>query len=254
MTFFINEEQSHTHSLELLNGLYEYSEFMESIVSMVDLGCGNGRDIEWWATRTTNEDNPKPLNINCVGVDILPGLLVAHEYSNITYQKTDFEETITPPNSRKFDVLWCHDAFQYCVNPLSTLAKWKQIANDNAMLVLTVPQTTNVKQTRFDFTQPSGVYYHYTLVNLIHMLAVSGWDCQSGFFLKRPTDPWINIIVYNRESQEPLNPKTTSWYELAEKKLIPDSAAESVFRHGCLKQQELLLPWLDHSLSLLGQQ
>jgi len=66
---FANAEASHQHSLETLNMLQEYDEFMESIGTLIDLGCGSGLDTEWWATRVTREDNPRPLNIQCTGVD-----------------------------------------------------------------------------------------------------------------------------------------------------------------------------------------
>ena len=64
MSLLANPAQSHAHSQQTLNALYEYDDFMESIATMVDLGCGTGLDLEWWATRTTRDDNPQPLNIN----------------------------------------------------------------------------------------------------------------------------------------------------------------------------------------------
>ena len=61
---FAHPGDSHQHSLETLNQLYEYDDFMLSLRTMVDLGCGSGDDLAWWATRTTRDDNPQPLNIN----------------------------------------------------------------------------------------------------------------------------------------------------------------------------------------------
>ena len=92
MKKFITAEESHQHALETLNQLQEYDEFMESIQTFVDLGCGDGLDLEWWATRTTREDNPQPLNIKCTGVDLTSDLPKAKEYANITYQQNNFEE------------------------------------------------------------------------------------------------------------------------------------------------------------------
>ena len=137
---FRNAEESHAHSLKTLNTLYEYDDFMASIGTMVDLGCGSGLDLEWWATRTTREDTPQPLNIDCIGVDQAPQLTVAKQYSNITYQSVDFETTIIPKKKKLFDVLWCHDAFQYALNPIETLSRWWHIASDDAMLAIVVPQ------------------------------------------------------------------------------------------------------------------
>lgn len=253
MSLLANAEQSHAHSQQTLNALYEYDDFMESIATVVDLGCGTGLDVEWWATRTTRDENPQPLNIKCTGVDVLDELLIAHSYPNVTYQKTDFEGSIYPPGNNKFDILWSHDSFQYAVNPVTTLGNWWNIASDGGMLAIIVPQTTNIHRHKLAFTQESGCYYHYTIVNLIHMLAVSGWDCRHGFFLKNPRDPWLHAIVYKSE-HPPMNPRTTTWFDLMEKKLLPESADQSVYAHGELRQQDLVLPWLDHSLTSFAQQ
>ena len=250
---FRNAEESHTHSLNTLNMLYEYDDFMASIGTMVDLGCGSGLDLEWWATRTTREDTPQPLNIDCIGVDLQTQLAVAKKYANITYQSTDFETKIYPKKKTLFDVLWCHDAFQYTLNPIGTLSQWWHIASDGAMLAIIVPQTTNYHSRQQRFTQSTGVYYHHTLVSLIHMLSVAGWDCRSGFFKKESNNPWLSAVVY-KSSHKPMDPKTTSWYELAEKNLLPESADACINRYGELRQQELILPWLDKSLMHLGLQ
>jgi SAM-dependent methyltransferase len=250
---FRNAEESHAHSLNTLNMLYEYDDFMSSIGTMVDLGCGTGLDLEWWATRTTREDVPQSLNIDCIGVDLMPQLSIAKKYPNITYQSVDFETTIIPKKKKLFDVLWCHDAFQYALNPIETLSRWWHIANDGALLAIVVPQTTNFQARQQIFSQSNGVYYHHTLVSLIHMLATAGWDCRAGFFKKNLDNTWLHAVVY-KSSYEPMNPKTTSWYDLADKKLLPESADRCINQHGELRQQELLLPWLDKSLMHLGLQ
>jgi len=253
MSIFATHKDSHSHALETLSQLQEYDEFMESIQTMVDLGCGTGLDLEWWATRATREENPKPLNIKCTGVDMLDQLPVAHCYPNITYQKTDFEGKISTPAKNKYDVLWSHNSFQYTLNPVQTLSNWWHIASDGGMLVIVVPQTTNIHHHKLAFTQESYSYHHHTLVSLIHMLAVSGWDCRAGFFLKRPQDLWLHAVVY-KSNHAPLDPRTTSWHTLSEMGLLPESAARSVYAHGELDQRDLVLPWLDQSLSDLSQQ
>ena len=253
MSLFADSRASHKHSLEILNALQEYDDFMESIATLVDLGCGDGLDLEWWATRTTRDDVPKPLDIKCVGVDTLDNFGMLRKYPNLTYQKTDFEGTIHTLGTQKFDVLWSHDAFQFAINPIQTLSNWWEIASDNAMLVITVPQTTNIHRHKLAFTQESFCYYHYTLANLIHMLAVAGWDCRSGFFKKNPQDPWLSAVVYKSE-HKPMDPRTTDWHRLSELKLLPESADHSVYSHGELDQRDLILPWLDHSLTVMNQQ
>lgn len=249
--FFRNPEASHAHSLQTLNWLYEHDDFMASIGTLVDLGCGPGLDLEWWATRTTRDDNPEPLNIQCTGIDLVDTPVIAKKYTNITYQQSNFEHQIHTPAKKKYDVLWCHDTFQYVLNPLETLKLWYNIAEPGAMLCLILPQTTNIHYRNLSVIQPTG-FYHYTLVNLIHMLAITGWDCASGFFLKRANDPWLHAVVY-RSDTEPMDPNT-SWYKLAETGLLPKTAEVSINKHGYLDQQDLVLPWLDKNLVWYGQQ
>ena len=92
---FRNAQESHAHSLQTLNTLFEYDDFMESINTVVDLGCGSGMDLEWWATRTTRDDQPTPLNIQCTGVDLANQLSLTQKYSSIRYQQTNFENNIS---------------------------------------------------------------------------------------------------------------------------------------------------------------
>lgn len=249
---FRNAEESHQHSLQVLNDLYEHDDFMASIKYLADIGCGQGLDLEWWATRTTRDEVPQPLNIDCIGIDLAPHLSIARKYKNVTYQQADFETTIYPKANTRFDVIWCHDSFQYAINPIQTLTNWRDILDDNGMLAMVVPCTTNVEGRHLNFVSPDLNYYHYTLVNLIHILAVSGWDCSSGFFKKLPNDPWVSVIVY-KSPHGPQDPRTTTWYQLAELGVLPESAVKSINRFGYLRQQDLTLMWLDKSLTWYGQ-
>ena len=71
--------------------------------------------------------------------------------------------------------------------------------------------------------------------------------------MKKPNDPWIHAAVY-KSQHAPLDPKTADWHQLAEMGLLPDSAAHSVYTHNQLRQQDLVLPWLDKSLNVMGKQ
>ena len=243
---FAHSEDSHLHSLQVLDQLYKYDDFMLSIKTVLDLGCGSGEDLAWWATRATRDETPRPLNIQCTGVDLAPKLKLTRKHSNIFYQFSDFESTITPTPSG-FDVLWCHDSFQYAHAPVKTLSNWWHLASPGAMLCLAVPVTQRIHRGQLDYYLPSGCYYHYTMVNLIYMLATAGWDCRGGFFKQTPADPWIHAIVY-KSDQEPQDTRTTTWHKLSELKLLPESADLSIFAHNYLRQQDLIVPWLNHSL------
>lgn len=249
---FRNPQESHEHSLKTLNMFYEYDDFMESVGSVIDLGCGGeALDLQWWATATTRDDTPVPLNIQCMGIDLLDRISDQAREFKIGYQKIDIETW--NETKKRYDILWCHDVFQYMINPMQCLRNWRNLAADDGMLVLILPQTTNIEFNDLAFDQPSGCYYNHTMVSLIHMLAVTGWNCHAGFFKKQPDDPWLHAVVYKSEL-DPLDPAKTSWYNLAEKNLLPQSAADSINKHGYLRQRDLLLPWLDKSLTWMGQQ
>lgn len=248
---FTTPANSHQHSLKTLNLLYEFDDFMESVGTVADMGCGSeGLDIEWWATRTTrDEENPEPLNIKCTGIDLVSGTRSARDHKNIVFLQRDFENF---DDEMEFDVIWCHDSFQYSLNPLNTLANWWHKLTPGGMMILILPQSTNVEFNELAFDQWSGSYFNHTIVSLMHQLSVNGFDCRDGFFKKAINDPWIHAIVYKSE-HEPMNPKEMNWYKLDELELLPESASQSLKRFGHVRQRDLVLPWIDKSLAWFGQ-
>lgn len=248
---FSSPEESHSHSLHTLETLYEYDDFMESVGTLADMGCGSGLDLEWWATRTTRDERRQPLNIRCTGIDLADELPMAKKYANMFYQRQDFETEDIRIHKKKFDVIWCHDAFQYVIDPFRVLQQWHRVMNPDGMLVLILPQTTNIEFKRQIFDQRDGVYWNWTMVSLIHVLAVSGFDCAGGFFKKNHNDPWLHAVVY-RSSQEPRDPRATRWWDLADAGLLPQSAVDSLKKCNHVRQRDLILPWLDKSLTSLA--
>jgi len=249
---FKNSQESHNHSLQTLNVFYEHDDFMESVGRVVDLGCGlDALDLQWWARATTRDDSPIPLNINCTGVDQLDRICDPARKAGIAYTRLDIESWQS--TKRQYDVLWCHDVFQYMINPMQCLRHWWNITALDGMLVLIFPQATNMHFNTQAYDLPTGWYYNHTLVSIIQMLAVNGWDCRNGFFKKLPGDPWIHAVVY-KSSHAPMDPKTTNWYRLAELGLLPTSAVDSLNRHGIVRQRDLVLPWLDKSVASMAQQ
>jgi len=251
-TSFSSQQLAHDHSVKnILTEIYKHNEFMESISRMVDLGCqSEGLDLQWWANAETNDDSFTPLEIKCTGVNSIDKLIVKHK--GITFQKgnvQDFNKTKKP-----FDVLWCHDTLQYLTNPYQALANWWHVAAQDAMMIIAVPQTTNVEFNMLEYNAQMNHKHHFTMPMLIYMLAVNGWDCKSGFFKKDIGDPWMYAIVY-RSDVEPMDPAITNLYNLAEDtELLPESAVKSIHKYGMLRQRDLLLPWLDKSNMWMEQQ
>ena len=235
------DNESHQHSLTILRELAEYTEFMESISTVLDVGSDVGYDLNWWATKTTDIEDI-PLNIKCTGIDIKQRFDNKFKRHNIETVEDNFEDSKLKKN--QFDVIYAHNVLQYAVNPLQTLSHWWDLARDNAMLVIAVPESTMIERNAIVADQFSHDYHHWTTVSLIHHLAVNGWDCKEGMFKKERNSPWIYAVVYKQPKFKKLDYRTTTWFDLAEKELLPQSAVESINANGFLRQQDLQLMWL----------
>ena len=245
-----NAHDSHAHSLETLNLLYEYDDFMSNLKIIVDLGCGAGLDSKWWASLSDREEPPEPHNYKVYAIDtnikqIEPSIL--EENPNIIPIESNFEYHHL---TEKADFLWCHDAFQYAVKPLQTLANWNNMLNLNGMMIITIPQLQSYQYNRIVTRSISGCYYNHNVVSLMYMLAVSGFDCRDCFFIKNENSPWISAAVYKSQIAD-MDPAKTSWHDLGDKGLISDSAIASLSKHGYVRQEDLITRWLDKDFYLV---
>lgn len=245
MGLFKNHYHSHEHSLEILNLLYGYDSFLDSLTTIADMGCGAGLDAEWWAMLETRDDPPEPRNYKVFAVDsnikqIDPEIL--ERCPNIKTLEKDFETRCIPT---QVDLIWCHDAFQYAKNPLATLEGFRETLNENGMLILSVPQTTYMKNNRLVMESHPGQYYSYNVLNLMYLLASSGFDCRDAYFYRKQESPWLYAAVY-ASPHGPIG-KHATWYDLAERNLVNDFLIDSVNKHGHAKLDDLVVAWLDKS-------
>lgn len=240
---FKNAYDSHDHSRGVLDLIYGYDSFLDSLSVVADFGCGAGLDAEWWATLETRDEPPEPHNYLVYAID-KQDIIEPHikEYSNVVPIIKNFEEDRVIP--RNCDLLWCHDAFQYTLNPLRTLKLFNVQMNVNGLMILSIPQSIHYQYNRLQNNSYSGVYFNHNVVSLIYMLAVNGFDCRDAYFYRNPNDPWLYAAVYKSDIA-PMDPATTSWYDLADKGLLNDSIVSSLTRHGYVKQEDLLTVWLD---------
>jgi trans-aconitate methyltransferase len=240
---FKNAYDSHDHSRQILDLLYGYDSFLDSISVVADMGCGAGQDVEWWATLRTRDDPPEDRDFTVYGLDQnISGIdKFVTDLPNVKFIQGDFEQPGLLP--RKVDLMWSHDSFNYAINPLQTLATWNRQMNTNGMLILSIPQNMHYQYNRFQNNSYSGVYYNHNIATLIYMLATSGFDCKDAYFYKNANDPWLYAAVY--KSSEPLDPKTTSWFDLADKNLINDSMKNSINKHSYVRQEDIITTWLD---------
>lgn len=247
---FKNAQESHTHSKKVLDVLYGYDSFLDSIERVADFGCGSGLDTKWWATLETRDDPPEPRNYLTYAVDrnlasVDPAL---KKLPNVHFFEDDFDIN-GPVLPVPVDLIWCHDTFQYITNPVTTLRAWNEQLNVNGMMVLMFPQAIHYAYNRLQTHSYNFCYYNHNIVNLMYMLAVNGFDCRDAYFHKEQNDNWLYAAVYKSDIP-PMNPKTTSWYNLAEANLLNDSVVESLTRYGYVKQDEIVTSWLDKDIIL----
>jgi trans-aconitate methyltransferase len=246
MAQFKNELESHAHSLETLNLLYQYDSFLDSLETIADFGCGSGLDIKWWAELMTRDDPPEPHNYKCYAVDRNLKFLKPEVKSlpNVFTFENDFDAGHVGIVPRKIDLLWSHNSFQYVTNPLHTLKMWHGDMNLDGMLIMMFPLSTYFEYNRLQNCSWSGAYFNYNIVNMMYMLAVNGFDCRDAYFKTTDDNTWLNVAVYKSEIK-PMDPKTTTWYELADLGILNDSVVDCIQRFGYVKQEEIITSWLD---------
>lgn len=245
MVPFKNSNESHMHSRQILDLLYTYDSFLDSLEYIADFGCGHGLDVKWWATLETRDDPPEPRNYKVYGVDKdlkkVSSEIAQLPNVHLLERNLDNSDFILP---RAVDLVWCHDMFQYITNPIYTLREWNKCLNVDGMLILAFPQTSYYSYNRLQVNSYNGCYINYNLSSLIYMLAVNGFDCRDAYFLKEENSPWLYAAVY-KSSIDPMDPATTTLYDLAEQNLLNESIVNSLDKFGYVKQDQIVTAWLD---------
>jgi SAM-dependent methyltransferase len=243
---FSDASQSHQHSLETLEQLNEFIEFKRSIKSLLDLGCGSGFDLNYWASlEDGDEDTPKRLDINCIGLsDKINSDLeaVAIKNKNVTLKQHDFNLDYEIPIGKKVDVIWCHNVLQYCHSPLMILQSVSNTLTKNGMLYLCVPSTINVNYGRFKNYTYDHQFNTFTATQLIYLLALCGFDCDDFYLKKEKHQDLIQIITY--KNRDPFAANST-WYELLEAGCFSNNIKDIIMSYGYLTDQGLITKWLD---------
>jgi SAM-dependent methyltransferase len=259
MEQFSNGTLSHQHSLQTLEAINQYEEFMESITTIADFGCGTGHDIDWWSRLeyidyTYDEEGNvvaetvRQRNYKCYAVDRDIKSMGVELKDSVHVVEGDIEQRRLL--STPVDVVWCHDTFQYFVNPLNTLKLINEQMVENGMLYIGFPMQSAHIDNRWVCRGHHRQYFNHNFLSLIYMLAVNGFDCRDAYFSKKLGDPWIHAAVY-KTKYKPMDPTVTTWQDLAELNLLNDSMKNSLSKHGYIRQEDLVCVWLDRSRHLI---
>ena len=235
-----NNSSSNIHSTQMLWQLSIFHEFMESVDTVLDVGCGDGHDALWWATATDlDEDNPQPLNINVTGLDITNSINLDEVPKNLTFKYDDWN---TVNFKDQFDVVWTHNTLQQTNDPLKFLHKMNEFCATGGMLALSFPATSNMFYGDPDYRIYQEAPHSITMIHLIYMLVLSGFNCNDGYFMKQPGTNTISAVVYKdtdevfTHGERPLADYTS---------LLPNSCKQQLTKYNYLTNKSLLLTWIN---------
>lgn len=239
MNLFSTTQASHAHSLETLNLIANFEGFMSSVETVYDFGCGIGHDAKWWATQH-NRSTGDEYRYQVYGLDLKTprAYPTVSENGRLKFIQHDFE---VYDEGIKADVIWSHDSFRFVKTPIQTLANWNRMMNQGAMLAMITPQTLNHADGQTLAHVGQNNFYHYSIANLLYMLALAGFDCKGGHFHKAVGDPWIKIICYKQRDPFPID---TSLKELAEAGLFPGSVEHALRTKNYFAQSDVFTHWI----------
>jgi len=238
-------EQSHQHSLQTLNIIAEYPDFLAGITNICDMGAGIGLDAQWF-TQLADPDGRR-YNHNVTAVDISPdrSRLV---WGDATWNFGDYSIVDLPLQ----DLIWCHDSFQYAISPLHTLFHWNKLLKTDGMLIIQMPYRLNVDnhkdRLKVNYRAEPGVYNVHTLSNLLIQLICAGYDCRtSNFMLDRETG-WLSAAVYKITE-----PKMyANLHDMLAEKRLPVCLEDKIHGTGYFDETDLVVEWLDRSVKFLS--
>lgn len=240
-------EESHQHSLKTLNYLAQLDDYLSGINNIAVMGAGMGYDAVWWAT-LENSDGRK-YNFNVTAVEIAPPFGLKTANSGMHWIFEDFSTVQLPQQ----DIIWCHDALHYALNPIGTLFHWHKLLRQDGLLIVEMPYklsiNSHIEHNTVNVNMVSGMYHVYTMSSLIVQLASAGFDCRSANFQLDKESGWLRAAVY-KSSDEPR--LYSSLYELKETGRLPYCLDARLDGIDNFSESDLMLEWIDRSQSILS--
>jgi len=243
-----NNQTRSLHSRKFLEQIYQQSELMTSIGTVLDIECGNGADTEWWATRMDySETDPKPLDINVTAISRVVEInKQVKDLKNVNYMPTD-TEFWQNLNGNKYDVIWCHNVLHKFTNFYDVLHQINSLQDVDGMLCITVPKIHNMFYGEPDYRLYPDCHTDINIVNLIYGLSLAGYDCRDAYFMQEKNSNLISAVVY-KNSDITYNLNEVTPYDLMEMDRLPASMVTQLNKFGYISNKNLYLSWLDGTL------
>ena len=223
------------------------NQLFESMLHVCDFGCGDGSITDWWVQQAPrNEKNPNANYTKVSGID-----LIDRKTDKFDFKCGDILKM--PYDDDSFNIGWCHYTLQQLKDPIQGLLEMRRVLTPYSLLFLTVPQTLDTEYGRLKtkFNQYDRTFYN--LPTLITHLAMTGWNCNKGYFLKPFNDRNIHAIIKPIQDWEEIdNPMDLNHAALVERGALPECTHDMIKAHGYFDETCLLLPWMNGSLTNYG--
>lgn len=238
-------QESHQHSLVTLNYLSMLDDYLSNIKDICVMGAGLGYDAVWWASLKSPHGRSYNFNVSAVEMSPPYGLQTVQ---GMQWYFEDFSLVKLPPQ----DLIWCHNALHYSLNPIGTLFHWHNLLRNDGLLIVEIPYTLSISEhlqhNMVNVNMSSGVYHVYTMSSLIIQLASAGFDCRNAHFQFDRENKWLRAAVYKTEDQPKLY---NSLYELRETNRLPYCLDAKLNSIDNFNESDLVLEWIDRTQSFL---
>lgn len=219
-------------------------QLFDNMLHVCDLGCGDGSNTEWWCDQAPyTESAPYANHTKVSGIDLID-------------RKTDkFDFTCgdilnMPYKDDEFNIGWCHHTLQQLKDPIKGLLEIRRVLTPFSLLFITVPQTLDTEFGRLKTKFGRYDRNFYTLPTFINQLAITGWDCRKGYFLKNFNDRNIYGIVKPKQDwEEPDDPMDLGPVDLMEREVLPESTDDMIKEKGYFDESALMLTWMNGSIT-----
>lgn len=216
----------------------------DQLLDVLDVGCGDGIQAEWWASRQPPDAEDrydiKP-SVECHGVDLFPP---SSDLVNKFYYKQGDYHNLTYKDSQ-FDIVWSHFSLEYSPTPFKALAEWRRVCKPDGHLYLTIPGSFKKKFGRIHTGIKPGQQSWFTVPMLMYMLAYTGWSPKNSFFEQDFKNGVIRgLIAANPEQSTAIDPVTTNLYEMAEKGVFNEWCNAMINDTGTFDESRLVITWV----------